>query len=52
MSRWRRLLEDSTYLHLIDRSEQALAKVLGLVLLVVMVAGTVQLIGLFAHHSH
>jgi uncharacterized membrane protein (DUF373 family) len=48
MSRWRRLLEDSTYLHLIDRSEQALAKVLGLVLLVVMVAGTVQLIGVVA----
>ena len=45
MTRLRRLLQNSTYLLLIDRSEQALAKLLGLVLLVVMVAGTVQLIG-------
>ncbi len=48
MTKLRRLLEDASYLHLIDRSEQALAKVLGLVLLVVMVAGTVQLIGVVA----
>jgi len=39
----RRLLQDATYLELIDRSEQSLAKLLGLVLLVVLVAGTVQL---------
>jgi uncharacterized membrane protein (DUF373 family) len=38
-----RLLQDATYLELIDRSEQSLAKLLGLVLLVVLVAGTVQL---------
>ncbi|MCP9890596.1 phosphate-starvation-inducible PsiE family protein [Cyanobium sp. Aljojuca 7D2] len=48
MTKLRRLLQDASYLHLIDRSEQALAKVLGLVLLVVMVAGTVQLIGAVA----
>jgi len=39
----RRLWQDATYLELIDRSEQSLAKLLGLVLLVVLVAGTVQL---------
>jgi uncharacterized membrane protein (DUF373 family) len=48
MTKFRSLLEDASYLHLIDRSEQLLAKVLGLVLLVVMVAGTVQLIGAVA----
>jgi len=44
MTGLRRLFEDTTYLKLVDRSEQLLAKVLGLVLLVVMVAATVQLI--------
>lgn len=39
----RRLWQDATYLELIDRSEQSLAKLLGLVLLVVLVSGTVQL---------
>jgi len=39
----RRLWQVATYLELIDRSEQSLAKLLGLVLLVVLVAGTVQL---------
>lgn len=39
----RRLWQHATYLELIDRSEQSLAKLLGLVLLVVLVAGTVQL---------
>ena len=39
----RRLWQDANYLELIDRSEQSLAKLLGLVLLVVLVAGTVQL---------
>ena len=39
----RRLWQDATYLELIDRGEQSLAKLLGLVLLVVLVAGTVQL---------
>jgi uncharacterized membrane protein (DUF373 family) len=39
----RRLWQDTTYLELIDRSEQSLAKLLGLVLLVVLVAGTLQL---------
>ena len=39
----RRLWQDDTYLELIDRSEQSLAKLLGFVLLVVLVAGTVQL---------
>ena len=39
----RRLWQDTTYLQLIDRSEQSLAKLLGIVLLVVLVAGTVQL---------
>jgi len=48
MTKLRRLLQDANYLFLIDRSEQALAKILGLVLLVVMVAGTVQLIGAVA----
>jgi uncharacterized membrane protein (DUF373 family) len=44
MTRLRHLFEDTTYLKLVDRSEQLLAKVLGLVLLVVMVAATIQLI--------
>lgn len=44
----RRLLQNSNYLLFIDRSEQALAKLLGLLLLVVMVAGSVQLIGVVA----
>ena len=45
----RRLWQDATYLELIDRSEQSLAKLLGFVLLVVLVAGTVQLtIGVIA----
>lgn len=48
MTKLRRLLQDASYLHLIDRSEQTLAKILGVVLLVVMVAGTVQLIGMVA----
>ena len=48
MTKLRRLLQDANYLHLIDRCEQALAKVLGVVLLLVMVAGTVQLIGAVA----
>ena len=39
----RRLWQDATYLELIDRGEQSLAKLLGIVLLVVLVAGTVQL---------
>ena len=39
----RRLWQDVNYLQLIDRSEQSLAKLLGIVLLVVLVAGTVQL---------
>lgn len=44
MNRFRRIFQDSGYLRLIDRSEQVLTKVLGLVLLVVMAAATVQLI--------
>jgi uncharacterized membrane protein (DUF373 family) len=48
MNRLRRLLQNPNYLLAIDRSEQALAKLLGLVLLVVMIAGTVQLIGVVA----
>ncbi len=39
----RRLWQDATYLELIDRGEQSLAKLLGILLLVVLVAGTVQL---------
>ena len=39
----RRLWQDVNYLELVDRSEQSLAKLLGIVLLVVLVAGTVQL---------
>ena len=39
----RRLWQDANYLQLVDRSEQSLAKLLGIVLLVVLVAGTVQL---------
>ena len=44
MRKLRRLWQDVTYLQLIDRSEQTLAKLLGIVLLVVLVAGTVQLV--------
>jgi uncharacterized membrane protein (DUF373 family) len=44
MRNLRRLWQDVTYLQLIDRSEQTLAKLLGIVLLVVLVAGTVQLV--------
>ncbi|MCP9928897.1 phosphate-starvation-inducible PsiE family protein [Cyanobium sp. CH-040] len=40
----RRLLDDANYLYVIDRSEQQLAKLLGVVLVVVMVAATVQLV--------
>ena len=36
-ARLRRLFDDVNYLHVIDRSEQQLAKLLGLVLMVVMV---------------
>ena len=43
MRNLRRLWQDAAYLQLIDRSEQTLAKLLGIVLLVVPVAGTVQL---------
>ena len=43
MRNLRRLWQDAAYLQLIDRSEQTLAKLLGIVLLVVLVAGTVQL---------
>ena len=39
----RRLWQDANYLQLVDRGEQSLAKLLGIVLLVVLVAGTVQL---------
>jgi uncharacterized membrane protein (DUF373 family) len=42
--RVRRLLDDANYLYLIDRTEQQLAKLLGVVLVVVMVAATIQLI--------
>lgn len=42
--RLRRLLDDANYLHVIDRTEQQLAKLLGVVLVVVMVAATIQLI--------
>lgn len=42
--RLRRLLDDANYLHVIDRSEQQLAKLLGVVLIVVMAAATVQLL--------
>ncbi len=38
------LLDDGNYLRLVDRGEQQLAKLLGLVLLVVMIAATFQLI--------
>jgi uncharacterized membrane protein (DUF373 family) len=38
-----RLWQDANYLQLVDRGEQSLAKLLGIVLLVVLVAGTVQL---------
>ena len=43
-ARLRRLFDDVNYLHVIDRSEQQLAKLLGLVLMVVMVAATFQLV--------
>lgn len=39
------LFDDGSYLRVIDRGEQQLAKVLGLVLLLVMVVATIQLIG-------
>ena len=39
------LFADGRYLRVIDRGEQQLAKVLGLVLLLVMVVATIQLIG-------
>lgn len=39
----RRLWQDANYLQLIDRGEQSLAKLLGILLLVVLLAGTVQL---------
>ena len=39
------LFDDGRYLRVIDRGEQQLAKVLGLVLLLVMVVATIQLIG-------
>lgn len=42
--RLRRLLDDANYLYVIDRTEQQLAKLLGVVLVVVMVAATIQLI--------
>lgn len=42
--RLRRLFDDANYLYVIDRTEQQLAKLLGLVLVVVMVAATLQLI--------
>ncbi|MEB3353945.1 MAG: phosphate-starvation-inducible PsiE family protein [Cyanobacteriota bacterium] len=42
--RARRLLDDANYLYVIDRTEQQLAKLLGAVLVVVMVAAAVQLI--------
>jgi uncharacterized membrane protein (DUF373 family) len=42
--RLRRLLEDANYLRAIDRSEQQLAKLLGVLLVVVMLAATVQLV--------
>ena len=44
----RRLWQDGNYLQLVDPSEQSLAKLLGIVLLVVLVAGTVQLMSLVA----
>jgi uncharacterized membrane protein (DUF373 family) len=48
MNRLGRLFGDSNYLAVVDRGEQWLAKVLGMVLLVVMLAATVQLIGVVA----
>lgn len=44
LQRLRRVLDDANYLYVIDRSEQQLAKLLGVVLVVVMVAATVQLV--------
>jgi uncharacterized membrane protein (DUF373 family) len=38
------LFEDATYLRLIDRTEQQLAKLLGVLLVVVMLAATAQLV--------
>ena len=43
-----RLFDDVAYLRLVDRSEQQLAKVLGVVLLVVMAAASFQLIWMVA----
>jgi uncharacterized membrane protein (DUF373 family) len=42
--RVRRVFDDANYLVVIDRAEQQLAKLLGLVLVVVMLAATVQLV--------
>jgi uncharacterized membrane protein (DUF373 family) len=42
--RMRNLFDDDNYLQLIDRTEQQLAKLLGLLLVVVMLAATVQLV--------
>ncbi len=42
--RLRRLFDDANYLHWIDRTEQQLAKLLGVLLVVVMVAATLQLV--------
>lgn len=44
LQRLRRVLDDANYLYVIDRSEQQLAKLLGVVLVVVMAAATVQLV--------
>ena len=41
-----RLLDDATYLRFVDRSEQQLAKLLGLLLLVVMAVASLQLVWL------
>jgi uncharacterized membrane protein (DUF373 family) len=42
--RLRRLLDDANYLYVIDRSEQQLAKLLGALLVVVMLATTLELL--------
>jgi uncharacterized membrane protein (DUF373 family) len=44
LKRMRRLLDDANYLYVIDRTEQQLAKLLGVLLVVVMVATTVELL--------
>ena len=44
MRRWRGLFDDANYLQLIDRTEQQLAKLLGAVLVLVMLAATIQLV--------